>query len=106
MTFSALLCIVCYFLAAFSGHPIPALLGCALCGFSVGIFWPGTFSLASAYMPTGGTALFALLALGGDVGCSGGPTFVGLVSAAFGDDLRRGILCAIISVVLNPYKGD
>ena len=51
-------------------------------------------------MPTGGTALFALLALGGDVGCSGGPTFVGLVSAAFEDDLRRGILCAIIFPIL------
>jgi acyl carrier protein len=97
---SGVLCLISYLVISLSPIPALGLIGCGICGFSVGIFWPGTFSLASASMPTGGTALFALLALGGDVGCSGGPTFVGLVSAAFGDDLRRGILCAIIFPIL------
>lgn len=97
---SGVLCLISYLVISLSPIPALGLIGCGICGFSVGIFWPGTFSLASASMPTGGTALFALLALGGDVGCSGGPTFVGLVSAALGDDLRRGILCAIIFPIL------
>ena len=58
--------------------------------------WPGTFSKASAAMPFGGTAMFALLALAGDLGCSGGPTFAGMVASAAGDDLQRGILCAVL----------
>ena len=62
--------------------------------------WPGSFSKASASLPRGGTALFALLALGGDVGCSGGPTLVGLVSSALGDDLKRGILSGIVFPIL------
>ena len=72
------------------------LAACAVCGLSVGIMWPGTFSKAAASLRRGGTALFALLALGGDVGCSGGPTLVGLVSSALGDDLKAGILAAVI----------
>jgi hypothetical protein len=58
----------------------------------VGIMWPGSFSIASASLPRGGTALFALLALAGDLGCSSGPTVVGFVASAFGDNLQRGIL--------------
>ena len=72
------------------------LVGVALCGFSVGIMWPGTFSKASAGIKGGGTAMFALLALGGDLGCSSGPTFAGMMASAFGDDLKKGILCAVI----------
>ena len=72
----------------------------AVCGLSVGIMWPGTFSKASAALPKGGTAMFALLALGGDIGCSGGPTLVGMVSGAFGDNLKMGILAGIIFPVL------
>ena len=93
---SSILCIISYLMIALI--PIPALgfLGCALCGLSVGIMWPGTFSVASASMPRGGTAMFALLALAGDMGCSSGPTFVGFVSGAFGDNLKLGVLAAII----------
>lgn len=100
MIFSSLLCIAAYLLIALSRSPVPGLIGCALCGLSVGIMWPGSFSKASRALPRGGTALFALLALGGDVGCSGGPTLVGLVSAAAGDNLQRGILSGVLFPLL------
>ena len=77
-----------------------SLIGCAVCGLSVGIMWPGSFSKASATLRNGGTALFALLALAGDLGCSGGPTLVGYVSSIASDDLKKGILAAIIFPVL------
>ena len=80
--------------------PIVGLIGCAICGFSVGIRWPGTFSKASAAIKRGGTVLFAMLALAGDLGCSGGPTLVGFVSSAFSGNLRLGILTAIVFPVL------
>ena len=80
--------------------PMLSLIACAVCGLSVGIAWPGTFSKASAALPKGGTALFALLALGGDIGCSGGPTLVGMVSGALGDNMKMGILAGIIFPVL------
>ena len=69
-------------------------------GFSVGIMWPGTFSIASASIRGGGTAMFALLALAGDLGCSGGPTLAGFVSSSVGNNLRMGILAAIVFPVL------
>ena len=97
---STLLCLASYLIISLSPLPALGLIGCGICGFSVGILWPGTFSMASAAMPAGGTAMFALLALGGDVGCSGGPTFVGLISSAAGDNLKTGILCAIIFPIL------
>ncbi len=97
---SCVLCILSYLCVSFSPHPAMGLIGCALCGLSVGIMWPGTFSRASAAMPKGGTALFALLALAGDLGCSGGPTLAGMVSHAFGDDLRKGILAAALFPLL------
>lgn len=93
---SGVLCILSYLLAVFAPVPALGLVGCALCGFSVGILWPGTFSLASAKCPKGGTVLFALLALAGDLGCSGGPTAVGLVSDAFGGNIKSGLLAALI----------
>ena len=100
MQWSAALCIVSYLMIAFI--PIPALgfLGCALCGLSVGIMWPGTFSIASASIRGGGTAMFALLALAGDLGCSGGPTLAGFVSSSVGNNLKMGILAAIVFPVL------
>ena len=73
-----------------------SLAGCALCGLSVGIMWPGSFSTAASSLRTGGTAMFALLALAGDVGCGGGPTLVGMVSDALDGDLKKGILAAIV----------
>lgn len=96
MIFSSILCILSYL--GISLIPIPAvsLIACAVCGLSVGIMWPGTFSKASAALSKGGTAMFALLALGGDVGCSGGPTLVGTVSSIHNDNLKMGIFVSII----------
>lgn len=98
--FSCLLCIASYLCIALIPIPIFGLLGCAVCGFSVGILWPGTFSRASASIKNGGTALFAMLALAGDFGCSSGPTLAGIVSSSFHNNLRLGILAAIIFPVL------
>ena len=95
MQYSAILCMISYLMIAFIPVPALGILGCAVCGLSVGIMWPGTFSKASAGIKGGGTAMFALLALGGDLGCSSGPTFAGMMASAFGDDLKKGILCAI-----------
>ena len=100
MVGSGCLCIVCYLLAAFAPHPALGLIGCAVCGFSVGIMWPGTFSLASNSLPAGGTAMFAFLALAGDLGCGSGPTIVGSVAERFGDDLKMGVLSAIVFPIL------
>lgn len=96
MTVSAVICIFSYVLAALAPIPLLSLIGCALCGFSVGIMWPGTFSRASATLRTGGTAMFALLALAGDLGCSAGPTLVGFVSDAVGGNLKAGIFAAAL----------
>ena len=96
MTGSCILCIASYLLISLAAHPLVSLSGCALCGLSVGIMWPGSFSKASRALPRGGTAMFALLALGGDIGCSGGPTLVGLVSGALGDNLKAGILAGAV----------
>ncbi len=95
MAASAVLCVGGYLLAALSGLPALSLVGCAMVGFSVGVFWPGTFSLAAAGMPAGGMAMFALLALAGDLGCASGPAVVGLVAEAAGGQLRVGVLVAI-----------
>ena len=100
MVGSGLLCIGSYLLISLSPLPQLSLLGCAICGLSVGIMWPGSFSKASAVMRNGGTAMFALLALGGDLGCSGGPTLVGYVSSMFSEDLKKGIFAAIVFPVL------
>lgn len=91
----AALCVLGYLLSIFSPLPLLSLLGCGICGFSVGIFWPGVFSLSALKCPRGGTAMFALLALAGDCGCSAGPALVGWISGMSGDDLRAGLLCAV-----------
>ena len=96
MRASCLLCLAAYACIVFVPVPVVGLLGCAVCGFSVAIFWPGTFSKATAAIPGGGTAMFALLALAGDLGCAGGPTLAGLVSDAAGGNLRTGILAAAV----------
>ena len=100
MKYSCLLCIASYLWIALIPVPVLGLIGCAVCGFSVGILWPGTFSKASASIKGGGTAMFALLALAGDLGCSGGPTLAGFVSSSLDNNLRMGILSAIIFPVL------
>ncbi len=96
MTASCCLCILAYLGISLVQSPLLSLGACALCGLSVGIMWPGTFSKAASALPRGGTAMFALLALGGDVGCSGGPTVVGLVSGALNDNLKLGILAGVV----------
>ena len=100
MRMSCLLCIAAYLCISLVPLPAVGLVGCAVCGFSVGIMWPGTFSKASAAVKGGGTALFAMLALAGDVGCSGGPTLAGFISGCFNGELRTGILAAIVFPVL------
>ena len=97
---SAVLCIACYLIAVFAKNPVFGLIGCALCGFSVGIFWPGTFSIAASAIPGGGTAMYALMALAGDLGCSSGPTVVGMIANASGDNLTSGLLIAMIFPVV------
>lgn len=91
MLASGALCLVCYLLASMTSNAGWGLLGCVACGFSVGIMWPGTLSIASARMPLGGTALFALLAMAGDLGGAFGPSMVGWVTQLFGDNLRMGL---------------
>lgn len=96
MFFSAGLCVVSYCLIVLPVQPVINLLGCGLCGFSVGVLWPGALSVAAKRCSRGGTAMFALLALGGDAGCSLGPTAVGFVSGIFGDELKAGLLVGIL----------
>ena len=100
MSVSGILCLGCYLLAALAGLPALGLAGCALCGFSVGIMWPGSISISAKAMPTGGTALFALLALAGDLGGSVGPALVGAVSQVTGGGLKSGLLGGMIFPVI------
>ena len=97
---SALLCILSYILSIIPGQPVLNVAGCALCGFSVGMFWPGTFSMSAANIPGGGTAMFALLALAGDIGCSSGPSVVGFVANAASGELKAGLAAAIVFPVV------
>lgn len=97
---SAVLCIIGYLLIGISTIPAVGLFGCILCGFSVGAFWPGTISLASERIKQGGTTMFALCALGGDLGCSSGPALAGFMTGVFGGNLRFGILCATVFPIL------
>ena len=100
MVGSACLCIICYLTAGLSQNPVYGLIGCAVCGFSVGIFWPGTFSLAALKLPTAGTAMYAFMALAGDVGCSAGPTLVGFAANANQNNLQTGLLMALVFPVM------
>ena len=89
---SGILCLCCYLLASLSSSPVLGLIGCVMCGFSVGIMWPGTISITSPRLPRGGTALFALLAMAGDLGGAFGPSLVGTVTQQAGDRMQTGIL--------------
>lgn len=97
---SSVLCIISYLCISLVPSPIVGFIGCALCGLSVGIMWPGVFSKAAASDARGGTAMFALLALAGDVGCAGGPTVVGMVSSAWGNNLKVGMLAGVVFPVI------
>ena len=97
MAVSCTLCGLCYVVAALSGSPVLSLVGCGLCGFSVGLFWPGTLSLSAVSLRGGGTAMFALLALAGDLGCVGGPAVVSLCTEAFASgSLKGGMLFGVV----------
>ena len=100
MVGSSILCVLSYLCISLSPSPLLSLIGCGICGLSVGIMWPGSFSRASQSLPKGGTAMFAMLALAGDVGCGSGPTVVGYVTSLVGEDLKRGILAGVIFPVL------
>ena len=100
MLLSGLLCVACYLLASLSPLPVLGLIGCALCGFSVGILWPGTISLSSQGCPKGGTAMFAFLALAGDFGGTVSPAVVGSISELAGGNLKTGLLVATVFPVL------
>lgn len=89
---SGILCLICYLLAAVSTNQILGLIGCIVCGFSVGIMWPGSISIASSRIPLGGTGLFALLAMGGDLGASIGPGVIGFVTQNANDNMKSGML--------------
>jgi fucose permease len=113
MMMSGVLCIISYLLISLPSNPAINLAGCAICGFSVGILWPGTFSIASKTIRGGGTSMFAFLALAGDLGCSAGPTFVGYISDSFGSNLKMGILFALIfpsvlifALLINSRKNN
>ena len=113
MISSGILCLICYLLAALAPLPFLNLVGCSLCGFSVGIMWPGTISIASKKIPLGGTAMFALLAMAGDLGGAVGPGIVGLVTQAANDNLKIGVLAGcvfpavlVLSVLLLRRKRE
>lgn len=113
MVASGALCVVSYLVASLSPNPLVSLIGCGVCGFSVGVMWPGTFSLAALRMPEGGTALFAMLALFGDSGCALGPAVVGRGITLFDGDFSKGMLLALVFPLLliigvmktSPVKG-
>ena len=94
MLICAIVCVACYLLASLSVLPILGLAGCALCGFAVGIMWPGSICVSSQKFPRGGTAMFAFLALAGDLGAAVGPTIVGSISEMAGGNLKTGLLVA------------
>ena len=97
---SGVLCLCCYLLASLSASPVLGLTGCIFCGFSVGIMWPGTISITSPRIPQGGTALFALLAMAGDLGGAFGPSLVGTVTQQAGDNLRTGTLVGSVFPII------
>lgn len=100
MLLSGILCSICYFVASLAPLPLMGLAGCACCGFAVGIMWPGSLSLASQKCPLGGTAMFAFLALAGDLGATVSPTLVGYVSDMAGGDLKNGLFAATVFPIL------
>ena len=74
--------------------------------------WPGTLSITSKKLPAGGTAMFALLAMAGDLGGSIGPGTVGMISQKTGDNIQAGlffggifpVILIIFLVIFNMMK--
>ncbi|HOP79738.1 MAG TPA: MFS transporter [Armatimonadota bacterium] len=90
----SVLCIVSFVITALVPVPAISLLGCSLCGLTVSLLWPGMLSLTAAGYPGGGTAMFAMMALGGDLGCSVGPWLTGVVADS--SNLNIGLLAGMI----------
>lgn len=109
---SGVLCVICYIVASMSQLPVIGLIGCIVCGFSVAIMWPGTISITSGKIPLGGTAMFALLAMAGDLGGSAGPALVGFVTQNAGDNLQVGLLAGgifpvilvVCTIIIGAFK--
>lgn len=100
MTGAGILSFLAYLTAALAPVPVIAFAGCMVSGLAVGIMWPGSISLTSARIPGGGTALFALLALAGDVGGTLGPSLVGLGTQAHENSIQDGLLAASVFPLL------
>ena len=106
ITVCSFITILCYGIATLSPYPMVSVVGCALCGFSVAIMWPGVYSLSAKMYAKGGTTMFAMLALAGDMGCTAGPGIVGYISNALGGDefaIKCGLLCTIIFPVVMIF---
>ena len=95
MAISGFGCVCAYLIASLCASPVLSLIGVGLSGFFCGIMWPATYSNGAKTIKGGGTAMFALFALAGDLGCSSGPTVAGIFASAFGDDLKKGIFLSI-----------
>ncbi len=96
MLICGIVCAGCYLLASLSPIPVLGLAGCAVCGFAAGIMWPGTICVSSQKFPKGGTAMFAFLALAGDLGAAVSPTLVGSLAEMAGGNLKMGLLVATV----------
>lgn len=102
---SGSLCLLCYVMASVSSNPLIGLIGCIVCGFSVGIMWPGTISISSRQLPAGGTAMFALLAMAGDLGGAFGPGLVGNITQHADDNLQKGMLAGcVFPLVMRRFQ--
>ena len=107
LSFCAGLCLISYLITTLAPIPILSLIGCGLCGLSASTMWPGIFSLAAKLFPKGGTAMFAMLAMFGDLGCSSGPLVAGLLSDAATNNtaitmepLKFGLIFCIVFPIL------
>lgn len=103
MLVCGIMCAGCYLLASLSALPVLGLAGCALCGLAVGIMWPGSISISSQECPRGGTAMFAFLALAGDLGATVSPAMVGTLSEMAGGKLKTGLLVATIFPIILVF---
>ena len=100
MTVSAVGLTVSYLVATVIPNPIVSLFGLGFCGFFVGIMWPGALSLGASTLIGGGTAMFSLLALSGDLGCTVGPALVGFISDHTGGDMKFALLCSTVYPII------
>ena len=93
---SSVLLLIAFLMTSLCQNPVLSLAGCAISGLAVGIAWPGMLSLTSRYIKNGGTAMFAILAFFGDVGCIIGPGVTGWISDMAGGNMRSGFLVSTI----------